>query len=77
MFELIREQGHIALLTDGVSEEALGEQLSTALERNIVQWSANGLPDNGMDSPYTTSNAVTKLIEWTQQISTIHHSQII
>ena len=77
MLELIREQGHIALLTDGVSEDALAEQLSMALERYIVQWSVNGLPDNGKDSPYTTANAVKKIIEWTQQISTIHHSQII
>lgn len=74
MFELIREQGHIALLTDGMSEEALAEQFSAALERYIVQWSVNGLPDNSKDSPYTTANAVRKIIEWTQQISTIHHS---
>jgi len=76
MLELIREQGHIAVLTDGVSEEALSEQLSTALERYIVQWAVNGLPDNGKASPNTTATAVTKILEWTQPISTIHHSKI-
>lgn len=72
MLELIRNEGHIALLSDGLTMEELAQGLATALEGLLSQWAGKGLLDTGGCSPYTTENAVKKIVGWTAQSPSLH-----
>lgn len=72
MLELIRQEGHVALLTDGLTMEELAQSLAIALEGLLNQWVGKGLLDTGGGSPYTTGNAVNKIVGWTAQFPFLH-----
>lgn len=70
MARLLREQGH------WVSESPLkpmgGVQTATELARLIEQlwrqWSADGCPDSGRVTPYTTAASTQQLIGWAESV---------
>ncbi len=65
MAEMLRGQGHIAVITGAAGEggETTGQDLATALEPLFDRWRSEGLPDSGRISLYTTEAAVKKLLK--------------
>jgi hypothetical protein len=41
----------------------VAQQLSQALQAHVDRWLASGLPDNGVESPYTTAASVQVLVD--------------
>jgi hypothetical protein len=66
MVEMLRGQGHLAVLTgqSGVDSLSAYRELATALAQLFDRWRTQGLPDNGQDGSYTTAAAVEKLNSW-------------
>lgn len=69
MAAMLREQGHVAVLTGDQGAESARSELAGALEALFDRWRSAGLPDNGGQSPYTTQTAVAQLLEWSRQIA--------
>jgi len=62
MAAMLRSQGHVAVETGGAGDARAG--LVAALEQLFEGWRADGLPDSGRSSPYTTQAAVQLLLGW-------------
>lgn len=70
MAALIRGQGHVVITTGNeLDSRAGGTELASALERLFDRWRAQGLADNGQNSPYTTEAAVGQLLGWVHDVS--------
>ena len=72
MAEMLRGQGHAAVLTDGAGQgtPTASEELARELVRLYRRWQADGLPDSGRTSSFTTQKAVEQLIAWGVQRET-------
>ena len=70
MAAMIRGQGHVVVDTQdrGADRAEVRQELARALGQLVDRWRAQGLPDSGQDSPYTTEAAVTQLLSWVDQI---------
>jgi hypothetical protein len=60
MAEILREHGHVAVET--LTADAK-DALTVATTQLVARWVNNGLPDNGLPSPYTTQVAVSQLLD--------------
>lgn len=64
MAAMLRGQGHQVVETGQGGDSVAA--LAAALERLYDRWRAEGLPDSGHSSPYTTAAAVQQLLGWAQ-----------
>jgi hypothetical protein len=66
MAEILRGQGHVAVLTGRAERDpkTTAEELAIELIQLHQKWLADGLPDSGLTSPYTTQDAVVNLVGW-------------
>jgi glycosyltransferase involved in cell wall biosynthesis len=62
MAAMLRGQGHVVVETDGQGDARA--EYAAALQQLFDRWRAEGLPDNGRTSPYTTQSAVAQLMGW-------------
>lgn len=62
MAAMLRGQGHVVVETDGQGDARA--EYAAALAQLFDRWRAEGLPDNGRTSPYTTQSAVAQLMGW-------------
>jgi len=66
MAAMLRGQGHVAVQTGGVGQDAAtaSREMADALEPMYDRWQSTGLPDSGLGSPYTTQAAAEELLRW-------------
>ncbi|MDI1246518.1 MAG: hypothetical protein PSV24_14090 [Rhodoferax sp.] len=65
MADMLRGQGHVAVLTGvtGQGPDQAAQALANELARLYDRWCSEGLPDSGRLSPYTTQAAVKQLLD--------------
>ena len=75
MADMLRGQGHVAVLTGtpGQNADEASQALAGELTRLYDRWHSGGLPDSGQLSPYTTKAAVEQLLGWVGTLA-IHRS---
>ncbi len=70
MARMIRDEGHRVIdAGQGISNDQVARELSIALENYVVDWTTQGLADNGRDSPYTTGAAVGSQLGWVRGVA--------
>ena len=67
MAQILRQAGHVAVLTDQLSDAQTIEILAQSLRQMHADWKREGLPDNGWISPYSTRSSTQQLLAWTQE----------
>jgi glycosyltransferase involved in cell wall biosynthesis len=68
MLDMILQEGHVALPTQRYTEHELHSALAQVMEQLADRWDAQGLPDNGKATPYTTESSVRQLVQWTADL---------
>lgn len=71
MADMLRGQGHVAVLTGapGQGPDEASHALAGELAHLYDRWHTDGLPDNGRLSPYTTRAAVEQLLAWVRPLA--------
>ena len=66
MAQMLRGQGHVAVVTGvaGEGADVAEQEFAAALEQLFDCWRTTGLSDSGHVSPYTTEAAVTQLLKY-------------
>lgn len=70
MAELLQAQGHqVVEWTELDGNDDVGPRIVTAIRNLFDEWLRKGLQSNGPNNPHTTATAVTRLLDWTEEVN--------